>query len=73
MDVFDPSIAPGVSTPEHDGMGYQDFVEKLKIICEYANIVGMDVVEVRPIGDNKITELLAAKLIFKVLNHEFIG
>ena len=72
MDVFDPSIAPGVSTPEPDGIKYHDFVEKLKVICEFANIVGMDVVETRPLGENKITEILAAKLIFKILNHEFI-
>jgi arginase family enzyme len=31
----------------------------------------MDVVEARPLGGNKITEILAAKLIFKVLSYEF--
>jgi len=72
MDIFDPSIAPGVGTPEPDGMKYHEFVEKLKVICEFANIVGMDVVEARPLGENKITEILAAKLIFKILNYEII-
>ncbi|MBD3155633.1 MAG: agmatinase [Candidatus Aenigmarchaeota archaeon] len=73
MDVFDPSIAPGVGTPEPGGIGYQDFIEKLKMICNYSNLIGMDVVETRPLGENKITEILAAKIIFKVLNYEFIG
>ena len=72
MDVFDTSIAPGVGTPEPDGMKYHEFIEKLKVICEFANIIGMDVVETRPLGENKITEILAAKIIFKTLNYEFI-
>jgi len=72
MDVFDPSIAPGVGTPEPGGMKYREFIEKLKIICEFGNIIGLDVTEARPLGENKITEVLAAKLIFKVLNYEFI-
>jgi len=32
MDVFDPSIAPGVGTPEPGGMMYKDFVEKVKMV-----------------------------------------
>jgi agmatinase len=73
MDYFDPSIAPGVGTPEPGGEGYQDFIEKIKMVCNYSNLIGMDVVETRPLGENKITEILAAKIIFKVLSYEFIG
>jgi len=73
MDYFDPSIAPGVGTPEPGGEGYQDFIEKIRMICNYSNLIGMDVVETRPLGENKITEILAAKIIFKVLSYEFIG
>ncbi|MEM5793237.1 MAG: agmatinase [Candidatus Aenigmatarchaeota archaeon] len=73
MDVFDPSIAPGVGTPEPSGIKYEDFIETVKLICNFGNIIGMDVVEARPLGENKITEILAAKIIFKVLNYEFIG
>ncbi len=72
MDVFDPSIAPGIGTPEPDGMKYHEFIEKLKMICEFANIVGLDITETRPLGENKITEILAGKLIFKILDYEFI-
>ncbi|MBL7170349.1 MAG: agmatinase [Candidatus Aenigmarchaeota archaeon] len=71
MDVFDPSIAPGVGTPEPNGMNYDDFMEKAKMICNNSNLMGLDVVEARPLGENKITEILAAKLIFKLLNHVF--
>ncbi len=71
MDVFDPSIAPGVGTPEPDGMRYSDFVEKVRMVCDVGNVAGLDVVETRPLGENKITEILAAKLIFKVLGYEF--
>lgn len=72
MDVFDTSIAPGVGTPEPDGIKFNDFVEKIKMVCDFGNLTGLDVVEARPLGENKITEILAAKLIFKVLNYEFV-
>lgn len=70
MDVFDPSIAPGVGTPEPNGMNFKEIDEILKIVSE-GKVVGMDVVEARPLGDNKITEILGAKTIFRMLNHIF--
>ena len=70
MDVFDPSIAPGVGTPEPDGMKYHEFVERVKVICNFGSILGLDVAEARPLGENKITEILAGKAIFKVLLEE---
>ena len=71
MDVFDPSIAPGVGTPEPNGLSYKDFIERLRIICDFGNVIGMDLTEARPLGENKITEILAAKVIFKTILEEF--
>ena len=60
MDVFDPSLAPGVSNPEPNGAGY----EILELIGSMAKrIIAMDVVEVCPSYDDGRTALLAAKLI----------
>jgi agmatinase len=60
MDVFDPSIAPGVSNPEPYGMGYElfDFMRRLA-----HRIVAMDVVELCPAYDNGTTAGLAAKML----------
>jgi agmatinase len=70
MDVFDTSIAPGVGTPEPDGMDFGD-VDELIEILKAGKVVGMDVVEARPLGENRVTEVLAAKTIFRALNHIF--
>ena len=70
MDVFDPSLAPGVGTPEPNGMDFKEVDEILKIVTK-GKIIGMDLVEARPLGENKITEILGAKTIFKLLNYIF--
>lgn len=68
MDVFDPSVAPGVGTPEPNGMNYKEFVGQLNKISDNSKIIGMDVVEVRPL-ESKITEILSTKVIFRVLSY----
>ena len=68
MDVFDPSIAPGVGTPQPDGVKYDDFLKYAKEIINNSELVGMDVMETRPLGDNNITEILASKIIIDVLS-----
>jgi len=63
MDVFDPSIAPGVGTPQPGGISYGLFLNVLKKVVATADVVGADVNEVRPISEEKSTETLAAKII----------
>ena len=71
MDVFDPSIAPGVGTPEPGGLNYQDVLDYLKTICNNSKVIGFDVTEVRPLAGNRITEVLSSKIIFKILVYTF--
>jgi len=66
IDVFDPSIAPAVDHPEPNGISFYEFSELLKGI-EDSKIVGMDLVELKPIEGNEITEFLAVKSIFEIL------
>lgn len=76
MDVFDPSIAPAVKYAEPNGLMYSEFLSLLEIFKETfkegkgnkGKIVGLDCVEIRPLGENKITEFLAVKVIFKLLS-----
>ncbi len=69
MDVFDPSEAPGVSTPEPGGLDYFNVKEVIQNICQSSHIVGCDLVEVTPIPGNHITEFLAAKILYKTLGY----
>lgn len=64
MDVFDPSFAPGVSTPEPFGLAPLDFLRLVERIAD--RVVGFDVCEVVP-DQNKITQTLAAKIIFEII------
>jgi agmatinase len=66
MDVFDPSLCPGVGTPEPGGLSWYEVWECLKVALVEGKPLGMDVVEVMPLGTHQITEYTAAKLIFKV-------
>jgi len=64
MDVFDPSFAPGVSTPEPFGIAPIDFMRFVGSIAD--RLVGFDVVEVVP-DSNRVTQMLAAKLVLEVI------
>jgi agmatinase len=69
VDVLDPSEAPGVSTPEPDGLTFWKLKELIKIICKYSKIIGADLVEVTPINGNNITEFLGASVIYKIIGY----
>jgi agmatinase len=68
MDVFDPSFAPGVSTPEPEGITPGEYFEALKKLQDKLDVVGFDVVETCPPHDTSdITSLLAAKVVKETL------
>ena len=64
MDVFDPSFAPGVSTPEPFGISPIDFLRVLEEVSD--RVIAFDVVEVIP-DEQKITQTLAAKIILEFI------
>lgn len=68
MDALDPSIAPGVGTPEPGGLNWQQLLEILKLIS-MGNIVGMDIVETRPLPGYPFTEFLVGKIILKFASY----
>ncbi len=65
MDVFDPSIVPAVENPEPNGILYSDFLQLSEVL---EKIIGIDLVEIRPLAKNRVTEFLAVKVIFKLLS-----
>ncbi|MDR0390937.1 MAG: agmatinase, partial [Planctomycetaceae bacterium] len=67
IDVFDPSFAPGTGTPEPGGLSWREVTDILKRVCEAKNVIGVDLVEVAPLGGNNvITEFMAARLVGKL-------
>lgn len=67
MDVLDPSIVPGVSTPEPDGLSFREVMEYLLSLCG-TDIVGADIVELTPDYDPSfVSSICAAKIAREVL------
>jgi agmatinase len=73
LDAFDPSIMPGTGTPEPGGMLWYETLEFLRLVFAEKNVVGFDIVELCPLGDEKSSEFLAAKLYYKMLSYKFLG
>lgn len=69
LDLIDPSVAPGVSIPELDGLTEEEAIELNKLILNHINeIVSYDLVEFNPLKDeNRKTEQIALNLLAQVL------
>jgi len=72
LDVLDPSIMPSTGTPEPGGLLWYQLLDILKVVSEQVNIVGFDVVELRPLKENKSPDFLASKLIYTLLTYKYI-
>ena len=67
VDGFDPSFAPGVGTPEPGGLDWASVTALIRRVAAEREVVAADIVEVRPIPPNHITEFLAARLGCKII------
>ncbi|SFM93291.1 agmatinase [Thermodesulforhabdus norvegica] len=66
LDVFDPSVMPSVGTPEPGGLGWYEVTGLLKQICLKRNVLGCDIMELKPIPGMVAPDFLAAKLVYKL-------
>jgi agmatinase len=72
IDAFDPAFAPGTGTPEPGGLSWREVTDILRHVCNEKKVVGVDVVEVAPLGGNNvITEFMAARLIGKLMAYNY--
>lgn len=67
LDAFDPAIMPSVGTPEPGGLFWWPTIELLNKIIPKVNLVGADVVELKPIPGLEAPNFLAAKLVYHIL------
>ncbi len=70
LDVFNSSIAPGVSSPQITGIFTNQAIPILQHIFNTNKVVAMDIAELSPILDiNNNTSKLAARLAWEFLEH----
>lgn len=67
IDGFDPAYAPGTGTPEPGGLDWFQVTALLNEVAAQKRIVAADVVEVRPLGENRVTEFLGARLAYRLI------
>lgn len=73
LDGFDPSVLPATGTPEPGGLYWYQSIKFLRKVIESRNLVGCDVVELCPDENNKSSDFVAAKLVYKILSYKFLN
>lgn len=68
IDVLDPAVAPGTSSPEPDGLTYAEVRSLLRATAARNQVIAADVVEVNPYVDlGNLTSLLAARAVVEMM------
>jgi len=69
VDGLDPSIMPSTGTPEPNGLLWHETMTFLKKLGDRRKVIGCDIVELAPVKDVHHPDLLAAKLVSKMINY----
>ena len=69
LDGLDPSQMAAVGTPEPGGLGWYEVLDILRTLFAQRKVVGMDLVELAPIGGSHVSEFTAARLAAKMLSY----
>jgi len=69
LDGLDPSIMPSTGTPVPGGLDWYGTLDFLRKVYERRNVVGLDVMELKPIPGNNAPDFLAADLIYKNIGY----
>lgn len=70
LDGIDPTLIPGVGTPEPGGLNWYELCTFLRRVCENHNVIGCDVMELAPIVDSVVSQFTAAKLVYKIIGYQ---
>ena len=70
LDGIDPTLMPGVGTPEPGGLNWYALTTFLRQVFETHEVIGCDVMELAPIVDSVVSEFTAAKLVYKLIGYQ---
>ncbi|HEY9637680.1 MAG TPA: agmatinase [Coleofasciculaceae cyanobacterium] len=70
LDGLDPTLIPGVGTPEPGGLHWYGLTEFLRRVFETHQVIGCDVMELAPVADSVVSQFTAAKLVYKLIGYQ---
>lgn len=70
LDGIDPTLIPGVGTPEPGGLNWYALSAFLRRVFETYQVIGCDVMELAPLVDSVVSEFTAAKLVYKLIGYQ---
>ncbi|SRR5579883_498324 len=73
LDGIDPTLIPGVGTPEPGGLNWYSLLTLIQRIFAAHQVIGSDVMELAPISDSVVSEFTAAKLVYKLIGYQAIA
>ncbi|MFM7614610.1 MAG: arginase family protein, partial [Synechococcales cyanobacterium] len=73
LDGIDPTLIPGVGTPEPGGLNWYSLMTFLKQVFVRHRVIGVDVMELAPVNASVVSEFTAAKLIYKLIGYRFMN
>ena len=73
VDGIDPSLMPGVGTPEPGGLNWYALLQFLQRLFTMRQVIGGDVMELAPLVDSVVSEFTAAKLLYKLIGYQAIS
>jgi agmatinase len=69
VDGLDPAIVPATGTPEPDGLTWTETLDIVRLVCQSAQIVGVDCVELAPYPGQHAADFAVAKLVYKTISY----
>jgi len=69
LDGFDPSVIPGVGTPQPGGYLWHEALELFRAVIAHKTVVGVDIMELCPLKDTVASELAASKLVYRLMGY----
>ncbi len=73
VDGVDPSLIPGVGTPQPGGLTWYSTLRFLRRLFESRDVIGCDVMELAPIVDSVVSEFTVAKLTYKLIGYQALA
>ena len=65
IDAVDPAFTPGTATPEPGGLYMREAMPLMRRLCAENQVVGVEIVEIRPDSDPGYTTLLNSKALLR--------